>query len=516
MSRSPVGELTDAYRELADTASIAVERHGGMVRRAYSPDATPEQVLAAIDGADIVVYFGHGTGYPNPYSTTLNPEAANGWGLQGPKARGTHDDSLADGSLAYFGEAWIARHAMPAPGFVMIYSNVCYAPGAGEGHDAPSTPEVAAQRAGHYSRTPLAMGASAVFATDFYLGAATLVDTLLGSPATPYGEVFAADPRFEPDALTNLAHPYAAPGNELWLHRSRYFDGKLDYWYAFAGDPAASFAGAGSGLSRPRSYDPVRAGMLRAGRLELVRFAADGSVTERKVLEPTAASAVSFSARQRHASDDAMWLELAAPEAGWWVVESPAAYVAGIAAQSALAPARRLELAPGTHPGHAFDASGAATASATITLTQATSWVADAEALINGQRHLRVRDGQLAGLWVQASQAVQLGAVVIEQPGPAAGASSPAPSPTASATPRPLPSGPPGGGPPSTVLPPPAPPAPTPATPAPSSVESPAPSPTPSPSATDTAAPSAPASATPSAEPTPSVTPTPTPIPAGG
>lgn len=44
-----------------------------------------------------------------------------------------HADSWADGSLAYYGVAWIAEHARPAPGFVIIYSNFCYAPGAGEG-----------------------------------------------------------------------------------------------------------------------------------------------------------------------------------------------------------------------------------------------------------------------------------------------------------------------------------------------------------------------------------------------
>ena len=34
--------------------------------RAYSPDATAEKVLAAVEGATIVVYLGHGIGFPNP------------------------------------------------------------------------------------------------------------------------------------------------------------------------------------------------------------------------------------------------------------------------------------------------------------------------------------------------------------------------------------------------------------------------------------------------------------------
>jgi hypothetical protein len=202
--------------------------------------------MAAVKDADVVIYSGHGTGFPNPYSNTLNRAKINGWGLQGPKALGDHADSLGDGSLAYYGEDWIAAHARPAPGFVMIYSNVCYAPGAGEGSIPPSTRDEAVQRAGSYSRTPLAMGASAVFATDFYAGAASIVEGLLARPDLPYGTLFAADPHFDPDGLDAMPHPYAA-GSELWLHRSAYFDGKLDCWYAFAGDPAATFAGGRSG-----------------------------------------------------------------------------------------------------------------------------------------------------------------------------------------------------------------------------------------------------------------------------
>jgi hypothetical protein len=102
---------------------------------------------------------------------------------------------------------------------------------------------VAAQRVSAYSRGPLAeMGASAYFATDFYEGAAHLVGTLIDGPTRAYGEVFATEPRFVVDGLTKLPHA-SIDGAESWLHRSAYFDGKVDYWYAFAGDPNASLAG---------------------------------------------------------------------------------------------------------------------------------------------------------------------------------------------------------------------------------------------------------------------------------
>ena len=246
----PVGEeLTPVYLALAEAAATAAEERGATVARAYSPDATAEAVLAAVENAGIVVYFGHGVGSPNPYSDAPDAATTNGWGLNGPKARGDHADSWKDGTLAYYGESWIAEHAKPAPGWVMIYSNACYAPGAGEGFDEPATEEVAASRVGAYSRAPLAeLGASAYFATDYFEGAAHLVGALLDQPALPYGELFATEPRFDAAGLVRLPHA-SVDGAETWLHRSAYFEGKEDYWYAFAGDPAGRLAAGGGSVA---------------------------------------------------------------------------------------------------------------------------------------------------------------------------------------------------------------------------------------------------------------------------
>jgi hypothetical protein len=128
----------------------------------------------------------------------------------------------------------------------MIYSNACYAPGASEGFDTPADEETAAARVRAYARGPLAdLGASAYFATDYYEGAAHLVATLLDQPTLPYGEVFATEPRFQADGLVRLPDA-EIEGAETWLHRSAYFEGKVDYWYAFAGNPAASLGAPGT------------------------------------------------------------------------------------------------------------------------------------------------------------------------------------------------------------------------------------------------------------------------------
>jgi predicted secreted protein len=70
----PVGEeLAPTYIALADAAAAAAEERGATVAKAYSPDATADKVLTAVEDASIVVYFGHGIGTPNPYSDTPNP-----------------------------------------------------------------------------------------------------------------------------------------------------------------------------------------------------------------------------------------------------------------------------------------------------------------------------------------------------------------------------------------------------------------------------------------------------------
>jgi Bacterial Ig-like domain len=230
----PVGSLTPTYLALAERAAATAEQHGATVARAYSPNATPSNVLAAVADANIVIYFGHGYGYPSPYGG-LDTSRQNGWALQGPAARGTHDDGV-DGYLEYYGEDWIVANARPAPGFVMIYSNTCYAPGASEGGFAPATPTEAALRVANYSRPVFALGGSAYYATDFDGGAADLVGRLLADRTTTYAAAFSGDPSFVPWGLTSQPHPFS-PGQTVWLHHSTYAPGPPTYWYAFAGNP---------------------------------------------------------------------------------------------------------------------------------------------------------------------------------------------------------------------------------------------------------------------------------------
>jgi hypothetical protein len=239
----PVGEMiTPWYIAEAERIADAAEASGAEVARAYSPNATAERVLAAVEGAQIIVYFGHGNGFPSPYGSVLLPDRVDGWGLQGPGAVGTHADQWQNDTLRFYGEEWIRSHARPAPGFVMIYSNTCYAAGAPELWMPPAQEADARLRVENYSRPILQLGGSAYFASDYNGSAARLVAAMLADPTTPFGDLFAADPRFSQPALTRLPDR-AFPQGEVWLHRAADDHGRMDYWYAFAGDPQTSLAG---------------------------------------------------------------------------------------------------------------------------------------------------------------------------------------------------------------------------------------------------------------------------------
>ena len=90
--------ITDSHyyrwaKELRATARAA----GATVDLRYC--ATPKQAKAATNGADIIVYFGHGNGFPNPYSATESTDRVNGWGLRDP-SKAWNGASCTDCSLA--------------------------------------------------------------------------------------------------------------------------------------------------------------------------------------------------------------------------------------------------------------------------------------------------------------------------------------------------------------------------------------------------------------------------------
>lgn len=261
----PVGSLTDMYRSMADRVASAAAASGATVARAYSPSATWANVKAAVQGANVVVYFGHGSGYPNPYGKTELTDRSNGWGLNTATTNGDAD-SWSAGTLVYCGERALlgtltagddsARlkycggtandGISPAPGFTMVYAQAHYAPGFGERYtrDTPMTTlDEAQQRVRHYSSPILALGGT--FIATAYGDAHEIVSRVLAQGGTSYGDIFRAGRGYSPSTLTDMAHPDVA-GSRVWVQRtsiSGLHFGDPDYWYAFAGDPARTPSG---------------------------------------------------------------------------------------------------------------------------------------------------------------------------------------------------------------------------------------------------------------------------------
>ena len=153
----PVGGLTDSYRALADEAAAAARARTDNVTTIYSPNATWPAVRRALKGASIVVYLGHGNGWPSPYRNALYRTTQNGLGLN-PVA------GVDDEAHQYFGERYLARDVKLAKGAVVILGHLCYASGNPEPGGPEPSLDVAEQRADNYAAGWMAAGATAVVA----------------------------------------------------------------------------------------------------------------------------------------------------------------------------------------------------------------------------------------------------------------------------------------------------------------------------------------------------------------
>lgn len=168
----PVGGLTEAYRHWARAGAEEARRWTTDVVEVYSPDATWPRVRAALQGASVVVYLGHGNGFPSPYGSALRPAVQNGFGLNPVGGRG-------DGAHQYFGEGVVAEQVRLAPGAVVLLFRLCYASGLAEPGVAEGTEAVARQRVDNFAAGFAAAGASAVIA-DAYAAPAPYLRKLLG------------------------------------------------------------------------------------------------------------------------------------------------------------------------------------------------------------------------------------------------------------------------------------------------------------------------------------------------
>ena len=129
------------------------------VRRIFTPRATWKRVKQNIQGANLVVYLGHGNGWPSAMGP-FRPESKNGLGL-----------NACDGGCGtsaptkYYGEKFIRDEIKLAPKSVVYLHRLCYASGNAESGMPPVfNKELATERASNFASGFLDAGAGVVFA----------------------------------------------------------------------------------------------------------------------------------------------------------------------------------------------------------------------------------------------------------------------------------------------------------------------------------------------------------------
>ena len=151
----PTGGLTSQNLADSETMARAAEAAGMEVKRVFHPKATWERVLNNIQGANLVIYMGHGNGWPSPYGP-YQERTKNGFGLN-------PFEGASAGKHEYYGGNPIRGNIRLAPNAVVLLVHLCYAPGNAEpGMSIPSY-DTARQRVDNYAAAFLDVGARAVF-----------------------------------------------------------------------------------------------------------------------------------------------------------------------------------------------------------------------------------------------------------------------------------------------------------------------------------------------------------------
>ena len=133
---------TAGYRADADKVYAEAIKYTSNVVKVYSPNATWAKVKAATKGASIVVYLGHGNGWPSPYTYDATYATKDGFGLNSSAGNGDYNNK-------YYGEPSVSTLDL-APNAVVILSHLCYASGNSEPGGAAPSVSTARKRVDNY------------------------------------------------------------------------------------------------------------------------------------------------------------------------------------------------------------------------------------------------------------------------------------------------------------------------------------------------------------------------------
>jgi hypothetical protein len=150
------GSTTSYYRSIARSLAHQARSYGAYVVQVYSPRATWSRVRSAARGANLLVYLGHGNGWPSRYAP-FQTHTKDGMGLN-------RSLSGSDYNTDYYGEAYMRSSIRLARNGVVLLLHLCYAAGSSPTDDPTPPLWKAEARVDNYGAGFLRTGAKAVFA----------------------------------------------------------------------------------------------------------------------------------------------------------------------------------------------------------------------------------------------------------------------------------------------------------------------------------------------------------------
>ena len=213
---------TTKYRGYADQAYAEAIKYTPNVVKVYSPNATWSKVKSATVGASVVIYFGHGNGWPSPYTYDPKFTTKDGFGLNATAGDGDHNNK-------YYGEPYVATLDL-APNAVVLLHHLCYAAGNSEPGHAEPTKTVAKQRVDNYGAGFLKAGVSAVIA-DGHRGPVDYLRSLFTTDQT-LSDLWRNQPNYEGNEFSFAS--VRTPGKTALMDPETSTSG---YYRSFVGNP---------------------------------------------------------------------------------------------------------------------------------------------------------------------------------------------------------------------------------------------------------------------------------------
>jgi hypothetical protein len=198
------GSTTSSYRSIGRSLARQARSYGAWVIKVFSPYATWTRVQHAARGANLLIYLGHGNGWPSPYAP-FQTRTKDGMGLNA-------SSTGSDYNTKYYGEHFLDTDVHLARNAVVLLLHLCYASGNPEWGGSLPTRSTAKARVDNYGAGFLRTGAKAVIAEG--LGSGHYVLRGLFKTNWTMQRIFWSDPT----ATGNYTMRFGGRRSPSWAH----------------------------------------------------------------------------------------------------------------------------------------------------------------------------------------------------------------------------------------------------------------------------------------------------------